>query len=66
MSIRSGFLRSLGYITRFSGLVGSGRLPGVRSRIVGRPSDVGKNDTASQLPLAVGPPTWLFAKVMVS
>ena len=49
-----------------SGPVGSGRLPGVRSRIVGSPSDSGTNDTAPRLPLAVGPPTWVFAKVMVS
>ena len=47
-----------------SGLVGSGRLPGVRSRIVFGPIDVGTHDTASRLPLAVSKPTWVFAKVM--
>ena len=49
-----------------SGLVGSGRLPGVRSRIALGPIDVGTHDTASRPPLAVSPPTRVFAKVMVS
>ena len=47
-----------------SGFPGSGRLPGVRRRIELKPSDE-TYDTEARLPLAVNPPTRVFAEVMV-